>query len=156
MKRAEGAERISPWTPTDGCDGNGGLPRRAIRCGKPSSAWHYQDKHAVDVPDGREGGAVRIAIRSNLGVVGKRVVLASIVAVFCIAPSPAGFGGSGFRAKLEMRITGLEDAMTGQKPKEQMRKGKDIQPTTAQGPPPRITPATANPALRSPKESKEG
>ncbi len=61
---------------------------------------------------------------------------------------------SPIRAKLEKRITGLEDAMTGKKPKEQMRKGKGIQPTEAQGPPPRITPETANPALRSPKESK--
>lgn len=63
---------------------------------------------------------------------------------------------SPIRAKLEMRITGPEDAMTGKKPKEQMRKGKGIQPTTAQGPRPRITPETANPAPRSPKESKEG
>ncbi|MBG6058991.1 hypothetical protein RCH16_003567 [Cryobacterium sp. MP_M5] len=46
--------------------------------------------------------------------------------------------------------------MTGKKPKEQMRKGKGVQPTAAQGPPPRITPETANPAPRSPKESKEG
>jgi hypothetical protein len=51
--------------------------------------------------------------------------------------------------------------MTGKKPKdkkprEQMRKGKGIQPTTAQGPPPKITPETANPTPWSPKESEKG
>ena len=41
-----------------------------ICCGKPDTAWCHEDEHAVDVPDGREGTALRIAVRSNLGVMG--------------------------------------------------------------------------------------
>ena len=46
--------------------------------------------------------------------------------------------------------------MTGKKPKEQGREGKGIQPTTAQAPPAKITPKTANPEPWSPKESEKG
>ena len=41
-----------------------------ICCGKPDTAWCHEDEHAVDVPDWRAGSALRIAVRSNLGVMG--------------------------------------------------------------------------------------
>ena len=64
-------ESWDPATTTGGGDEDGVLPRSVICGGKPDSAWRHEDEHAVDVPDGRDGSALRIAVRSNLGVMGK-------------------------------------------------------------------------------------